>query len=273
MVVAVSANTVVVGAGVVGSACAYYLARSGREVILLEEEGIASGSSTHATGFLSLLSTDFRNPSSFERGVTGNRETLELVEELESLTGVDIQLQVMQGLRVAIDADEEATIRAAMEWQLTHVDAEWIDGAEALRIEPRLNPRVRGGLLEARSGQLDSARYTLALATGAERHGAEILTRRAVGIVFADDAVQAVATSAGDIMCQNVVVAMGVWAGQAQSWLGFPVPVRALPGERLLLRLPGDPLGFLLNSPRRGHMISRLDGYLSVGSTAGRDFD
>jgi len=29
----------------------------------------------------------------------------------------------------------------------------------------------------------------------------------------------------------------------------------------------------LISSPKRGHMISRLDGFLSVGSTGGRDYD
>ena len=29
----------------------------------------------------------------------------------------------------------------------------------------------------------------------------------------------------------------------------------------------------LISSPKRGHMISRLDGLLSVGSTGGRDYD
>jgi glycine/D-amino acid oxidase-like deaminating enzyme len=46
-----------------------------------------------------------------------------------------------------------------------------------------------------------------------------------------------------------------------------------LKGERLLLKYDGDPLQVLISSPKRGHMISRLDGFLSVGSTGGRDYD
>ena len=44
-------------------------------------------------------------------------------------------------------------------------------------------------------------------------------------------------------------------------------------GERLLLNYPGEPLPVLISSPKRGHMISRLDGLTSVGSTGGRDYD
>ena len=66
---------------------------------------------------------------------------------------------------------------------------------------------------------------------------------------------------------------MGPWAAAAADWLDFEVPVRPLKGERLLLQFDGPPLPVLISSPRRGHMISRGDGYWSVGSTAGRDFD
>ena len=40
-----------------------------------------------------------------------------------------------------------------------------------------------------------------------------------------------------------------------------------------MLRYEGERLPVLISSPKRGHMISRMDGYLSVGSTGGRDYD
>ena len=52
-------DVVVIGAGVVGCSIAYYLAREGIKVALLERESIGSGSSAHATGFISLLGTEF----------------------------------------------------------------------------------------------------------------------------------------------------------------------------------------------------------------------
>ena len=70
-----------------------------------------------------------------------------------------------------------------------------------------------------------------------------------------------------------MVVAAGSWSQAFTPWLGFPVPVRPMKGERLLLNYPGEPLPVLISSPKRGHMISRLDGLTSVGSTGGRDYD
>jgi glycine oxidase len=268
-----TADVVVVGAGAVGSACAYFLADAGLRVVLLEREAVGSGASTHATGSLSLLSTDFNAPEPLRLGIASYRLTRELAPLLEDLTGVRLLYQRRPSLRLALDAEEEALIRAAMVWQRALTPVTWLDADDVRRLEPRLTPAVRGAAYEDESAQLDSGRWTLALAMAAERRGARLLLRRAAGLRRAGDRVVGVQHATGEIACAAVVLAMGPWASQAAAWLDVPVPIRPLKGERLLLQFPGPPLRVLLSSPRRGHMISRLDGLLSVGSTAGRDFD
>ena len=59
-------DVVVIGAGVIGCSVAYYLAREGIKVALLERESFGSGSSAHATGFISLLGTEFTPGPSFQ---------------------------------------------------------------------------------------------------------------------------------------------------------------------------------------------------------------
>ena len=61
-----TADVVVIGAGVVGCSVAFYLAREGIKVTLLEREAIGSGASAHATGSLSLLGAEFSPGASFE---------------------------------------------------------------------------------------------------------------------------------------------------------------------------------------------------------------
>ena len=77
------ADVVVIGAGVVGCSIAYYLAREGIKVALLERESIGSGSSAHATGFISLLGTEFTPGPSFRFGLESYNEFPQLVFELE----------------------------------------------------------------------------------------------------------------------------------------------------------------------------------------------
>ena len=273
-------DVVVIGAGVVGCSVAYYLAREGIDVTLLERDAIGSGASAHATGSLSLLGAEFSPGASFEMARASYAEFPRLVPELESATGIDLLYQRRPSLRLALDDEEAATIRELMAWQQPHVSMCWIDGQEVRAIEPRLSPSILGAVYEDESAQLDSYRLNLALARAAELKGANILYREVTGLAFPLDRagprgprITGVSTTSGVIHCGTVVVAAGTWSRAFTPWLGFPVPVRPMKGERLLLNYPGDPLPVLISSPKRGHMISRTDGLTSVGSTGGRDYD
>lgn len=266
-------DVAVVGAGVVGCSVAYYLAREGITVALLEREAIGSGSSAHATGFISLLGAEFTPGPSFQFGLDSYREFPSLVEELEEATGMDLLYQRRPSLRLALEESEEELIKGLMTWQKEHVAMRWITADEVHELEPRLTPALRGAVYEDESAQLDSYRLNLALAAGAERKGAQTILREVTGLVSEGDRITGVHTQGGDISCGTVVLAAGIWSPPFQKDLGFPIPVGALKGERLLLQYNGDPLRVLISSPMRGHMISRLDGLLSVGSTGGRDYD
>ena len=268
-----TADVVVIGAGVVGCSVAYYLTREGVDVTLLERDAIGSGASAHATGSLSLLGAEFSPGASFEMARASYAEFPQLVAELESATGMDLLYQRRPSLRLALDDEEAGTIRELMTWQQPHVSMRWIDAQEVRSIEPRLSHSIIGAVYEDESAQLDSYRFNLALARAAELRGAEILYREVTGLVSDGPRITGVSTSSGVIHCGSVVVAAGTWSRAFTPWLGFPVPVRPMKGERLLLNYPGEPLPVLLSSPKRGHMISRTDGLTSVGSTGGRDYD
>ena len=268
-----TADTVVIGAGVVGCSVAWYLAREGVNVTLLERESIGSGASAHATGSLSLLGAEFSPGASFEMARASYAEFPQLVAELQADTGMDLLYQRRPSLRLALDDDEADLIKGLMAWQQPHVEMRWIDAGEVRSIEPRLSPSIIGAVYENESAQLDSYRFNLALARGAELRGASILYREVTGLVTSGPRVAGVRTASGDIPCGTVVVAAGTWSRTFTPWLGYPVPVRPMKGERLLLNYPGEPLPVLISSPKRGHMISRTDGLTSVGSTGGRDYD
>ena len=266
-------DVVVIGAGVIGCSVAYYLAREGVNVTLVERESIGSGASAHATGSLSLLGAEFSPGASFQIARASYSEFRQIVPELESDTGMELLYQRRPSLRLALDGDEADLIRSLMVWQQPHVEMRWIDAQEVHSIEPRLSPSIVGAVYEDESAQLDSYRLNLALARGAELKGANIVNREVTGLVTSGSTVSGVKTASEDIHCGAVVVAAGTWSRTFTLWLDFPVPVRPLKGERLLLNYPGEPLPVLISSPKRGHMISRMDGFTSVGSTGGRDYD
>ena len=266
-------DVVVIGAGVIGCSVAYYLAREGIKVALLERESFGSGSSAHATGFISLLGTEFTPGPSFQFGLESYREFPSLVAELEDATGMDLLYQRRPSFRLALEESEEQLIKDLMTWQQEHVAMRWISSDDVHELEPRLTPSLIGAVYEDESAQLDSYRLNLALAAGAEKKGTQTINRNVTGLLSEKNRITGVQTEQGDISCGTVVVAAGLWSPSFQRDLDFPIPVGALKGERLLLKYDGDPLQVLISSPKRGHMISRLDGFLSVGSTGGRDYD
>ena len=266
-------DVVVIGAGVIGCSVAYYLAREGIKVALLERESFGSGSSAHATGFISLLGTEFTPGPSFQFGLESYREFPSLVAELEDSTGMDLLYQRRPSLRLALEESEEQLIKDLMTWQQEHVAMRWITSDDVHELEPRLTPSLIGAVYEDEAAQLDSYRLNLALAAGAEKKGTQTINRNVTGLLSEKNRITGVQTEHGDISCGTVVVAAGLWSPSFQRDLDFPIPVGALKGERLLLKYDGDPLQVLISSPKRGHMISRLDGFLSVGSTGGRDYD
>jgi glycine oxidase len=268
-----TADVVVVGAGAIGAATAFELARAGLKVALVEREAIASGASTHATGSFSLLGADFRNEPHLKMGVASYRLARDMMAELEQLSGVNTLYQRKPSMRLALDEEEEGYIRDRPAYQEALVPFTWISGDEVRKIEPRLSEQIRGAAYEEESAQVDSGRFTLALATAAEKLGAELVLRRVTGLERSNGRVSGVRFANGGISAPVVVLAMGPWAAVASAWLDFEVPIQPLWGERALLKLDQPPLPTIINSPKRGHMIWRRDGFLSVGSTAGRDFD
>ncbi len=268
-----TADVVVIGAGVVGCSVAYYLASEGVNVTLVEREAIGSGASAHATGSLSLLGAEFSPGASFQMARASSAEFQRIVPELEAATGMDLLYQRRPSLRLALDDDEADLIKSLMVWQQPHVAMHWIAAGEVHAIEPRLSPSIIGAVYEDESAQLDSYRLNLALGRGAELKGANLLYREVTGLVTNGTTVSGVRTVSGEIHCGTVVVAAGTWSRAFTPWLDFPVPVRPMKGERLLLSYPGEPLPVLISSPKRGHMVSRMDGFTSVGSTGGRDYD
>jgi len=266
-------DVIVIGAGVVGCSVGYYLARRGVKVMILEKEAMGSGASAHATGFLSLLGAEFSPGPSFEMGIASYNEFDHLADDLEQLTGIDLLFQRRPSLRLALSDDEANLIQEMMVWQQEKINMHWIDGDDVRRIEPRLSQSVIGGVYEDESIQLDSYRLNLALGQGAESLGASLVQREVVGLISEGKRITGVSTVSGDVYADTVIIAAGTWSRVFSSSLDFPIPVIPMKGERLQLRFQGDPLEVLISSPKRGHMISRMDGLLSVGSTGGRDYD
>ena len=263
-----SFDVVVVGAGVVGGAVAYYLSKEGLKVCLMDREAVGSGASAHGHGAISLVGKDFRPGPHLQLGLAAKEMFPDFVESVMEDSGIDPMYHEMDGVSLALLEEEERIFREALERQSRYLEVKWIDGDEVRRLEPRITTDALGGVLY-RHGQVDGYRLSLGLAQAVERMGGQVLLREVTGLKTRDDRVIGVNHIGGEVAADIVVIAMGAWSEAARDWLHFPVPVRPLHGEVLNVRVPGEPIQVFIITARHGPILPRRDGITLVGSVGG----
>ncbi len=237
-------------------------------MVVLDGHGIGTGSSGHGHGVLSLVGKDFRPGPHFELGRTSAHMYADFARLLMEDSGVDPLYHELPGLCLAIIEEEAAIFRAEYARNRELLNLRWVEVEEIREIEPRITEDAIGAVLY-RHGQVDGYRMSLAAATAVEKLGGEIRLRKVTGLLRHKARVTGVSYVGGQISCGTVILAMGAWAAEADSWIGYHVPVRPLHGEVLNVRLPGEMLRAFILTARHGPILQRRDGIVLVGSIGG----
>ncbi len=217
-----SADVVVVGAGVVGAACAYYLAREALSVIVVDREGVASG--TTGAGEGNILVSDKVPGPELELALLSNRLWRELGAEL----GDEVELEQKGGLVVARSVEGLSGLNAlAAQQRAAGVAVEAIAGGNLVSLEPNLAPELAGGAYYLQDLQVQPMLAAAHLLKLARARGARVLPGcevTAIGRAAGSDA-SAVVTSRGEIAAGTVVNAAGTWGGEVAAMAGAKIPI------------------------------------------------
>jgi glycine/D-amino acid oxidase-like deaminating enzyme len=222
----VSTRIVVVGGGIVGCATAYYCARAGARVTLLESHQIAYGASGRNPGFVWV---HCRNPGfALEISLATRRLYPQLAEELPG----GFELRMNGGLIYFVtEAQGAACEQFVAERRGDGLEMELIDGAEVRRLVPPIREDVLGASFCPDDAQINTPNFVRALAAGARREGADIREGVAVtGLLRSGDEVVGVTTDTGAVEADVVVAAAGAWTAELLKDVGVDLPVGA---ERL----------------------------------------
>jgi glycine oxidase len=272
-------DVVVVGAGVIGLACAWRAAQRGLDVCVLDRSAPGTGASEVAAGMLvPATEVEFGEDSLLRLKVASADAFPAFAAEVEDAAGTETGYRRDGALYVALDRDEAEALRRIHDLQRSlGLDAEWLSPSACRELEPGLAPACAGGVLSAGDGQVDPRALVDALAVAAQAAGATLVTPAEVvaGILEGDRIIGVEAADCTRYSGDHVVLAAGCWSGSA-SWLPEQTrpPVRPVKGQ--LLHLRGDP-GALARLPlrtERVYVVPRPDGRVIVGATVEeRGFD
>lgn len=199
-------DTVVVGAGVVGLACARALAREGREVLVLEAEDRAGeGISSRNSG---VIHAGMYYP-------TGSLKARCCVRGLELLYAYCAERGIAHrrtGKLIVATREEDLPGLRRIETQAAAngVPVHWLDGPSALRLEPAL--QCVAALDSPNTGVVDVPELVTALLGDIEAHGGRLLCRTPVQSVTRIDGGFSVGTPDGALCCRQLVNAAGLGA-------------------------------------------------------------
>ncbi|MFF6995935.1 NAD(P)/FAD-dependent oxidoreductase [Streptomyces sp. NPDC008313] len=214
-------KVVVVGAGVIGAACAFHAASAGMDVTVIDRGPVAAGTTSRGEGNI-LLSDKKPGP---ELDLAHLSRTLwdEAGEEL----GRDaIELEPKGGLVVSGTGEGLTALRAFAATQAAAgVHVEPVDRVHDL--EPHLAPDVAGGVHYPQDAQVQPVLAAAALLRAAVARGARFRTGDvAAAVTGRDGRVTGIRTTARDVLPADAVVnAAGTWGGEVGRLLGAPIEV------------------------------------------------
>ena len=275
-----TADVVVAGGGVIGTAIAWRAAAAGLDVALVDPER-GDAAALVAAGMLAPVSESlFGEDALLALSLLAVRRFPSFAAELEEAAGQHVGLRREGTLAVAYDPGDQAALARLTAFRRSlGLDAEELDARACRRLEPFLAPDVHAGVLFAGDWSVDNRRYVAALHQAAVAAGVRPVRGRVTALRTSGDRVCGVHLAGNpDVSTLDggtVVMAAGCWsAGIAGLPEGLRAAVRPVKGQLLRLRLPGRMPAVITHTLRalvRGtdvYIVPRADGEMIVGATS-----
>ncbi|MDO0938069.1 FAD-binding oxidoreductase [Streptomyces sp. DG2A-72] len=212
-------DVVVVGAGMVGAACALYAGRAGLDVTVVDRGPVAGG--TTGAGEGNILVSDKEPGPELDLALLSGR----LWAELSAEFGKSVEYEAKGGVVVATSPGGLTALERFADGQrAVGVAAQLVAPDTLYDLEPHLAPGLPGAVHYPQDAQVMPA---LAAAHLLKASGARLLTGRTVTDILRtpDGAVRGVRTDGGDLHAPAVVNAAGTWGADLAALAGVDLPV------------------------------------------------
>jgi len=215
------ARAVIIGGGAIGTSILYHLAKYGwTDVVLLEKHELTSGSTWMAAGNCSFFHGNYYCTQV-------NMKSIDIYKGLKAETGQSAGWHTTGSIRTADNPGrmEELGYVYSMN-RCLGLNVIWVTPEEIAKLHPLMNVEgLTAGLYWPDDGDVDPNSITQAFALGAKKLGAEIEQHTLVeGLTPKANDEWIVHTDKGDITCQWVINAAGLWAPEVAAMAGLEIP-------------------------------------------------
>jgi glycine/D-amino acid oxidase-like deaminating enzyme len=248
-------DVVVVGAGIIGAACAEALSAAGVRVTVLDRGAVAGG--TTGAGEGNVLVSDKAPGPELALAQASLARWPRLLASLAEELGpglADVEWDPKGGLVVAT-SDASALVEFAARQREAGVHAEVIPVSEAVAREPNLTPDLAGAVYYPEDAQLQPVLAATALLAAVRQRGGSVQP----GVRALSYGPGGIGTSAGFLSCGAVVNACGPWAGTFCA----AAPINVLPRRG----------NILVTYPLRTTVIHKVYDADYVGAVGSSDAD
>ena len=224
-----SADVVVLGAGIIGCAVAYYLAKKGSKVIVIEKrEMICAGASGANSGGVPLSLWRHDSPV-----IELTKESVKLYENLSDEIDYDIEHEKVGLITCVTDEDQSVILdKQAEGLRKKGINVKFVDGDEIRRQEPALQGNIIRGLEDEDTAIINPFKAAFGLARAAKKLGAEFLIATETQAIETSKAkVASVVTDRGRIETDFVVNSAGPWAPEIGKMIGLTIPIEPVKGQ------------------------------------------
>lgn len=258
---------VIAGGGVIGCAIAYYLAKEGADVTVLERGDIGQEASSASAGMI-LAPFDDLGPRPLVRL---QRESFDmypgLVQRLEEEAGSDLEYKECGLLRATCDENRARKLKALTRRPVhRRAETEWVEGDVLHQLEPGITNELIGAVYCPHDRDVNPTNLARALAKAASNHGATI-RRRVAFAGFVSSGHKLTGIKAGSRSLHGfdaIVLAAGAWTKTLAERLSAKVPTMPIRGQMLAYRSKalrhavwGD----------HGYLVPKSRGFLFAGAT------
>ncbi|RWA66618.1 FAD-binding oxidoreductase [Mesorhizobium sp.] len=214
-------DVIVLGGGLMGTASAYFLARRGARVTLIERNRIGTGATVASFG-------NIRRTGRHLSQLPLAHRSLKLWGEAERMLGRDVEFRATGHIRLIFDegglADMRAYADTARPWGL---ELEELTPREIRVRFPGLGPEAIAASFSPRDGSGNPRLIAPAFAEAARGLGAEIIEEAEVESVSRDNSGFHVATSKGAFAAECLLNTAGAWGARIAAQFSEEVPLEA----------------------------------------------